>query len=78
MVVVYLSPNPFGLNIPSQQKKMKTAMEKFISGLRSIFHISVWNNVKKSSQEEIELQDLSMPIIEQIETRRYWVRIAGS
>ena len=45
---------------------MKTAMKKFVSSLRSIFHQSVWNNMKSSQQKEIELEDLSKPIMEQI------------
>ena len=41
-------------------------MKKFVSSLRSIFHQSVWNNMKSSQQKEIELEDLSKPIMEQI------------
>ena len=58
---------------------MKPTMKIIISRLRSILPKSAWNNDLKSSssqEEEIELRDLSKPIIEQIENRRNWIRIA--
>ena len=54
-------------------------MKIIISRLRLILPKSAWNNDLKSSswqEEEIELRDLSKPIIEQIENRRNWIRIA--